>query len=234
MNELKAEADQNDRGKISLSGTLYPTDYTLDNFVSQELSKLTTCNVNELTSRFPQSTHWIGNFTLNSRYGRPVNMDARKFCLAFLRRAEAAFFNYELGRQALIEFEESVKQGGPKKTSVYFRALHFFETCLATHWQALKLFEKLSNEQPFQQGDGSSTEKLNQIHNKSKHYNPAELPSGQLHAVWITNEGLNIQNVCLTFAELEELMVDLGKTADYTSAVNFFGKGSTSTTPDEE
>jgi hypothetical protein len=231
MSELQAETDQNDHEETSLLATCHLSAYSLDNFVSQELSKLTACNFEDLTNRFPQSTHWIGNFTLNSMFGRPVNMDARRFCLAFLRRAEAAFFNYELGRQALSEFEESVKQGKPKKTSVYFRALHFFETCLAMQWQAIKLFERLSKQKPFQKGDGSTTEKLNQIHNASKHYDPADLPGGQLHAVWITNEGLNIQGVCLTFAELEELMVDLGKTADYTSSVSFFGKGSSPTTP---
>ena len=86
------------------------------------------------------------------------------------------------------------------------------------------------NQQPFQKGDGSSTEKLNKIYNSSKHYDPATLPSNLLHAVWITNEGLNIQGVCLTFAELAELMMEMGKTADYASAVEFSGKSSQ--TPD--
>lgn len=207
-----------------LKATMYPTDYMLDQVISHELSKLTTCNAPEVASRFPKSTHWIGNFTLNSTFGRPVTVEARKFCLAFLRRAEAAFANYELGRQALLEFEESVRDG-PKKTSVYFKALHFFEVCLAMQWQAVDLFRRLSKQKPFQKGDGSSTEKLNQIYNESKHYDPASLPAGLLHATWITNEGLNIQGVCLTFAELESLMVDLGQTAEYASSVSFYGKG---------
>jgi len=161
-------------------------------------------------------------------FGRPVNTEARRFCLAFLRRAEAAFFNYELGRQALLEFETSFKPGMPKKTSVYFRALHFFETCLAMQWQSIKLFQRLSQQNPFQKGDGSSTEKLNQIHNASKHYDPAQLPIDMLHAVWITNEGLNVQGACLTFVELEELMVELGETANYAASVSFYGKGNSS------
>ena len=145
-----------------LKAVSYATDYTLDHFISQDLSKLTACNAPELVSRFPQSTYWIVNFTLNSRYGRPVDMDARKFCLGFLRRAEAAFFTYEFARQALLDFEASVNHG-PRKTSVYFRALHFFEVCIAMHWQAIDLFRKLSKEDAYDKGDGSSIEKLHKI-----------------------------------------------------------------------
>lgn len=41
-------------------------------------------------------------------FGNPVSDEARKVCLAFLRRAEAAFFNYGLAREWLIEVAESV------------------------------------------------------------------------------------------------------------------------------
>jgi hypothetical protein len=219
--------DQSQRIEMTdLKATGYLTNYSLDRFVSQELSKLTECNAAEVASRFPQSSHWIGNFVLNSMFGRPVSDEARKFCLAFLRRAEAAFFSYELARQALVQFAGSASdEHGPTKSSIYFRALHFYEVSLAMQWQGLNLFARLSKTQAFKKGDGSSTEKLNQIYNASKHYDPASLPADQLHAVWITNEGLNIKGVRLTFAELDELMVELGKTADYASSISFHGKG---------
>jgi hypothetical protein len=111
-----------------LKATCYPTDYALDHFVSQDLSKLTVCNAPEVSTRFPQSSHWIGNFRLNSMFGRPVGMDARKFCLAFLRRAEAAFFNYEpTGRRARARCHWEGLHGGAAKPTgpaiVAWRAL---------------------------------------------------------------------------------------------------------------
>ena len=210
---LKAETFE----MIDLKATGYLSDYATDAFVSQDLSELTTCNALEIVSRFPESPHWIGNFTLNSMFGHQVGMDARRFCLAFLRRAEAAFFNYELAREALSQFAEALKVG-PRKTSLYFRALHFFEVCLAMQWQAISLFARLSPEKPFKKGDGSDYEKLNRIYNESKHYDPAGLPPNLLHAVWITNEGISIQDVCLTFGELEGLLVELGNIADHASS----------------
>jgi hypothetical protein len=209
--------------KIELKALMRPTDYTIDRYISQELSKLTDCNAPEIASRFSQGSYWISNFILNSQFGCPIGPDARKFCLAFLRRAEATFFNYELARQALLEYVKLLEDGA-RKNSLYFRALHFFEVCLAMQWQAINLFARLSKEKVFQKGDGSDEEKLNKIYNTSKHYDPASLPDHLLHAVWITNEGINIEGVCLTFEQLETLIMELGKTADYVSACSFYDK----------
>jgi hypothetical protein len=210
------------------SVTLYPTDSTLDEFVSQGLSNVTQCSAPAIANRFPQSAHWIGTFTLNSMFGHRVGQDGRRFCLAFLRRAEAAFFDYELARQALHEFAESVKSG-PKKTSLYFRALHFFEACLAMHWQGVSLFARLMAEKPFNKGDGSGYEKLNTIYNVSKHYDPATLPPHHLHAVWISNEGLNVDGCTLSFSELEDLLYELGTLADMVSSCEWHGASNAKT-----
>jgi hypothetical protein len=151
-------------------------------------------------------------------FRHPVSDEARKFCLAFLRRAEAAFFSYELARKSLIEVADSVKSEGRVKSSLYFRALHFFEVCIAMQWQAISLLARLAADKPFKKGDGSDYEKLNLIYNASKHYDPASLRLGLVQAVWITNDGINIDGVCLSFLELEGLMVELGQTADHASS----------------
>jgi hypothetical protein len=212
-----------ERDEMSMSVTMYATDYTVDNFICQDLSKLTACGAPELANRFPESSHWIGNFILNSTLGHRVGRDGRRFCLAFLRRAEAAFFDYELARLALLDFVESVRTG-PRKNSLYFRALHFFEGCLAMQWQGIKLFSRLSKDEPFEKGDGSGQEKLNNIYNISKHYDPASLPDNLLHAVWISNEGLNTAGCQLSFNELEGLLYGLGELADMVSLCEWQSK----------
>ncbi len=219
--EQRSEPTAPEDGVTELRATGYLTNYSLDRFVSQDLSRLTECNAPDIAGRFPQSSHWIANFVLNSMFGNPVSDEARKFCLAFLRRAEAAFFNYGLARESLIEVAESVRGEGPAKASLYFRALHLFEVCLAMEWQAISLFARLTPDKPFKKGDGSDYEKLNRIYNASKHYDPASLPPGLVHAVWITNDGINIDGVCLSFTELEELMIELGQIADHASSCAF-------------
>jgi hypothetical protein len=111
-------------GVTDLKATGYLTNYSLDRFVSQDLSRLTECYAPDIAGRFPQSSHWIANFVLNSMFGNPVSDEARKFCLAFLRRAEAAFFNYGLARESLIEVAESVRGQGP------LRHHSIFERCI--------------------------------------------------------------------------------------------------------
>jgi hypothetical protein len=42
------------------------SNYALDNFVSQDITKLTECNAVDLTQKFDQAGFWIENFVLNS------------------------------------------------------------------------------------------------------------------------------------------------------------------------
>ena len=74
-------------------------------------------------------------------------------------------------------------------------------------WQALdrKLFTK---------GDESPYERLKDIYNKGRHDKPETLPSGQLHAVWIKNDGLYVEGANLTFDELRDLICEIGGLAD--------------------
>lgn len=115
------------------------TNYALDKFVSQQLSQLTECNASNVTERYSQAKYWVSNFVLNSVFGGSISEEGKTFTFFFLRRAEAAFREYEYARQALTEFVSAPS----KKPSLYFRALHHFEMTIAMLWQAYDLTSTL-------------------------------------------------------------------------------------------
>ncbi len=99
------------------------TNYALDKFVSQQLSELTECNAPDVEDHYSQTKFWVSKFVLNSIFSGSASKERRTFTFFFLRRAEAAFTEYEYARKTLIEFISEPS----KKPSLYFRALHHFE-----------------------------------------------------------------------------------------------------------
>lgn len=214
------------------------SDYAADNFISQELSQLTKCNAPEISSRFSQHEYWLANFVLNSIFGHRVGEEGRKFAYVFLRRAEAAFLHYEHARQALLEFSLSVEAGN-RRLIPYFQALHFFEATLAMLWQSFALFKRISGKKLYEKGDGSTYETLNFLYNISRHTDPQALPARHLHAVWLSNDGLEMAGYSLSFTALENLMVEIGELADLISSCTWHKESGnesddTSTTQSED
>jgi hypothetical protein len=191
------------------------TNYGLDHLVSQELSKLSRCTAPEVTSSFPEARYWVSNFVLNSAFGSPLRYEAKRFGFAFLRRAEAAFVEYDHARVALDEYVQT----RPRKPSLYFRVLHHFEVTVTMLYQALDFGRRFAEVKLFERGDGSKHERLNLIYNVSRHFDPAALPLDHLHAVWIANDGIHIADCSLTFRELGELLTELGQSADKVSRI---------------
>lgn len=193
------------------------TNDRLDHLVSQELSKLSQCNAPEITSSFPQSRHWMSNFVLNSFLGFDVPPEVERLMFFFLRRAEAAFVEYEHARLTLLECVEA-----PRRTSsLYFRTLHHFEITIAMLYQAFDSIRKFTGTKLFVVGDGSTYERLNRIYNKSRHADPRMLPSGHLHPVWITNDGIHTATCNISFEELRSLLEEVGRFADSISSGKF-------------
>ena len=186
------------------------TNYALDKFVSQQLSQLTQCNAPDVTERYQQAKFWVSNFVLNSIFGGSVSQEGRTIAFFFLRRAEAAFTEYEYARHALIEFASATS----KKPSLYFRALHHFEMTIAMLWQAYDFTRKIPRRKLFDKDDGSNYERLNWIYNVSRHFNPSELSSDHMHVVWLTNTGIQTDKYGVSFPELEEFLVEIGNLAD--------------------
>jgi hypothetical protein len=186
------------------------TNYALDKFISQHLSQLTQYNAPEVSSRYPQRKSWVSHFSLNSIFTATVSKEARTFSFFFLRRAEAAFAEYEYACEALNAFTT----GRSKSPSLYFKALHHFEMVVSMMWQAYMLAMKISGQKLYEANDGSEYERLNWVYNKSRHFEPAELSEENIHVIWLTNNGIQSEKYGVTYLEIESFLIEIGNTAD--------------------
>jgi hypothetical protein len=183
--------------------------YALDNFVSQELSQLTECRAAAIAPELPDCSSWLTSFVLNWIFRIPLPKDKAALAFALIRRAEGAIEDYEEARRHLSSLVT-----GQRSISLYFRCLRKFESTVAMLYQALDFMRRALGISLFTPGDGSAYERLNLIYNKGRHSDPETLAAGQLHAVWIKNDGLYAEGANLTFDELHELLGDVGRIAD--------------------
>ncbi len=183
--------------------------YALDNFVAQDLSQLTECRAALVAQEFPDCSSWLSSFVLNWILRIPLTKEKAALAFALIRRAEGAVADYEEAREHLAKLV-----AGKRDISLYFSCLRRFESTVGMLYQSLDFVRKALGIQLFTQGDGSPYERLNSIYNKSRHSNPETLPAGQLHSVWIKNDGLYTDGANLTFDELRDLIRDIGRIAD--------------------
>jgi hypothetical protein len=189
------------------------SNYARDQYVSQELSQLTECRAEPVGGLFPASTHWLGNFVLNTLLRVSMPEPRRAVFFALLRRADAAFADYDDAVQALEAFVRSVDG-----VSSYFRSLRRFEGVVAMVCQFADLVRKDTGVKAFEKGDGSVCDRLRTIYNNGRHCSLGPLPEGHLHVVWITNDGLHTSDCAVTFTELRDVLCDLGQVADRVSS----------------
>lgn len=120
---------------INLSGSVRPSDYTLDIFIAPELSKLTECNAPDLSDL---TDRWLNKFILNNIFNFNLQDKEKAYLLNFFRRVEAAFYEYNKARNALTEYITTDRN----IISPIFHALNHFETLFAQLHQAYELYEK--------------------------------------------------------------------------------------------
>lgn len=183
--------------------------YALDNFVAQDLSQLTECRASPVAQEFPDCASWLSSFVLNRILRVPLTKEKAALAFALIRRAEGAVVDYEEARDLLMNIVN-----GNRSISLYFHCLRRFESSVGMLYQSLDFSRKAVGIQLFTQGDGSPYQRLNYIYNTGRHSNPEALPSGQLHAVWIKNDGLYTDEANLSFDELRDLILEIGRTAD--------------------
>jgi hypothetical protein len=185
------------------------SNYGLDTFVAQDLSHLTECRPAPIAPAFPDYSSWLSSFVANWIFRIPLPKDKAALAFALIRRAEGAIEDYEEARSHLANL---VAAGS--SVSLYFRCLRRFESTVAMLSQSLDFGRKALGIKLFDSRDGSLYERLNLIYNKGRHSNPEMLPPGQLHAVWIKNDGLYTEGASLTFDELRNLVVLIGHVAN--------------------
>ncbi len=205
----------NDKYVLKLKGSAKLSNYALDKFVAPKLSELTECNIPDMSNHFGQADHWVTNFILNSILRIPVEPKPKQYIIFFLRRAEAAFREYQNARRTLVAY---VKYGR-EKGSVYFEALFHVEICIAQMWQAFDQTTKFTknasgeNDKLYERGDGSVYERLNSLYNISRHIG-SNIPEDSNLPIWLTNESVEARDTKISFSELAKLLGEIGDWAD--------------------
>lgn len=189
------------------------SNYALDKFVAPALSKLSECNVIDMTGFDDQCEHWVANFALNSMLRVNVQAPYRAYTFMFLRRAEMSFVEHENGRVALQQYVS----GDRDAITRYLRAVFHFESFVAQSYQAFEVVRKWIGQNLFQTGDGSILDRLNLIYGRSKHADKAidagQLPPDATMPVWLTNDGLQANGVLLTYNDMADVLKELSSIA---------------------
>lgn len=194
------------------------TTYGLDNFFAQEISALSECNAPDLADNFAEVEPLIDNFILNSIFTSPIKTEEKPYIFGIIRRVQMALVEYQNGRTLLLLFLNDSK----KNTSLYFQALSHFEIAVTQLYQAYDFWRQLGKKREsketnlFKTGDGSPLQKLNRLYNVSKHLEPSTIPEGNLHHVWISNNGICASEVTMSFTELADLV------KEYVAVANAF------------
>ena len=179
--------------------------HALDTFVSHELSKLTSCAPESLGAEFPERSCWLNQFILRRIFHNHVAEKRTALAFVLVRRAEAAFDEWELACEAARQ--------GVQHPSQYFKALRHLESCLAALWQGLEFGRNALGTELFKKRDASVFQRLNSLYNFGRHFDPQELPSRDLHALWLTNDGLHSRKCAVTFEEMRDALRLLGRIA---------------------
>ncbi len=179
------------------------------------MSELTECNIRDMSNYSSQSDHWLSNFVSNSIFVLSVEQKPKQYVFFFLRRVEAAFREYDSARGALCDY----LSGERERVSVYFKALFHFETCIAQMYQAydqtMSFGKRETGEENkiFKKGDGSVHDRLNKLYNYSR-YAGDNIPEDSTVPVWLTNRGIVAKETSISFAELADLLSEIGDFAD--------------------
>src|SRR4051812_23431854 len=96
------------------------SDYALDTFVAQNISKLTACTPQSLASEFPERNLWVTQFVLRRMSQNHISEEKASLAFIITRRAEAAIDEWELA----CDVSQQIR-----KPSGYFKALRHLESC---------------------------------------------------------------------------------------------------------
>jgi hypothetical protein len=178
----------------------------MDGYVSQHLSKLTSCKISAIAHEYPESEHWLEQFQLRKMFQNHVRDELFPLAFVIMRRADAALDEWELACSAA--------KNGLQTPRVYFKVLRHVEQTIAALWQGLEFLRKALGKKLFERGDGSTFERLNGIYNLARHFDPMDLPPGDLHKIWLSNDGIHTNEYQLTFDEFLDTFRELLKFAD--------------------
>ena len=182
------------------------SNYALDTFVAQEMSKLTQLSINSLADEFPNADNWLAQFVTKRIFQTRVPNERAAVAFAVVRRTHAALQEWELASVAA--------KGDLRSVGAYFNMLRHLENCISSVSQGLEFIRKSLGEDLFQKGDGSVYARLNWVYNVSRHFTPEALPQGDLHRIWLSDEAIHTREHSVMFNELRETIAELASISE--------------------
>lgn len=186
----------------------------LDSHIAPGVSVFTEAEIPDMSGWSKESPHWVGNLFLNSIFTGRFEHPMGAYAYNYVRRAQRAFTEHQLARDATIGFLSS----GRRSVTKYTDALFHWECFLGQCWHAYKLLVTAWKGKAFEKGDGSIEERLNALYNQMKHVESRieneQMPAGATVPVWMENAGLRSIDANLTFMETGDVLKDLAKYAD--------------------
>ena len=199
---------------LGIAMTIQYSAAILDNHLAPEVSTFTEADIPDMSSWSTESPHWIANFFLNSALTASFAPPMNAYAYNFLRRAQYAFSEHQIAREATLAFLSS---GGQSATR-YADALFHWECFLGQTWHSYALLVTAWNGRAFEKNDGSTEQRLNALYNQMKHVESrienGQMLDGATVPVWLDNNGLRSVDASLTFAETADVLKDLAKYAD--------------------
>jgi hypothetical protein len=136
----------------------------LDRYVAPGFSSFSEATIPDMTNVSKEQGHGLGNFILNSCFRVSMEDELRPTIFNFLRRAEAAFREYEEARKYTLAY---LSEPCPNSVSAYFRSIGHWEQFLSQAdraWAVLVRGEKFLDVK----NDGSVVQRLSLLYNCTK------------------------------------------------------------------
>jgi len=182
------------------------SNYALDTFVAQNMSKLTHLSIKSLSEEFPNVDNWFSQFVFRRIFQVHVPDEKAALAFAIVRRSHAALQEWELASAAA--------QGDLRSIGNLFSVLRHLESCISSVWQGLEFARKPLGQDYFKNGDGSVYERMNWIYNVSRHFDPLALPQGDTHRVWLSDQAMHTREQTVSFDELREAIRMLARISE--------------------
>jgi hypothetical protein len=191
----------------------------LDKLIAPGISTFTQATIPDLTGRFSQADHWVGNFFLNSIFRGSYSDDVRQLVLGFLRRAQLAITAYNDARDLTLKYLDGMAPDNPRLRA-YYAATARWENFAIESSILLDIFRYINGGQgAFVKGDRSLEDRLYHLANKVKHIGDDIRNKGLYGvtdsvALWLSDAGLNGIGVQVTYTEAAGFLEDVAKMAD--------------------
>jgi hypothetical protein len=188
----------------------------LDEFVAPGLSTLRKQRLPALPRELrPDPLQFaMTAFLLPHAFGRKIEQKTRIRVFNFIRRTRNAYDEYEVAKRAYTKYFVERKNPQP-----YLSAVRHFENCFASCYQGHELLFAIANREfanKDSEGRGELNYRMSRLYNESKHTKgmiDAQTFQGENISLWISNDGFETKRARMTFAELAEILQDMGITS---------------------